>query len=145
MAGDGVRALGALIVAAGLGLGAAKAAPYLPWAQTGPEQSAELVYTIINMTEDYDALARCPLDIDEARSAAEAGLARRPVKPVYSPIADGPGVLVHEVAAISAPDTASCQWTSQARYGGGVTAPVSDRHGRPYSSLARASRDIALD
>lgn len=145
MAGDGVRALGALVVAGGLAVAAVQAAPYLPRAESEAAMPAEMVYTIINLTEDYDVLSRCPLDLDHAKAEAEAGMNGRAVTPVYSPIADGPGVLVHEVTANLGQGAAECLWTSQARYAGGSTPEVSDRPDRPYSSLERASRTIALD
>jgi hypothetical protein len=145
MADDGVRALGALVVASGLAVAAVQAAPYLRRAENEAVMPVEMVYTIINLTEDYDVLARCPLELDDAKAQAEAGMSSRSVTPVYSPIADGPGVLVHEVTANLASDAEDCLWTSQARYGGGTTPTVSDRPDRPYSSLDRASRAIALD
>lgn len=146
MKSDWRRALTALLLTAGLGAGLTGFAPelrekgLLPAAQ--PE--TELLYSIVNLTEDLHARTACPLDLAAARARVEAGLRAQALKPVFSPIAEGPGVLMQEVAArpISAGDGTVCGWTASAALNGRRGPVRHDRDGHSYSSLEAASRDV---
>jgi hypothetical protein len=144
MKSDLTRAIAAVLLAAGLGAGLSTSAPalreagYLPAAIPAPAPT-ELVYTIINMTEDLDARAACPLDLAKAREQAEAGLIDDSLKPVYSPIAGGPDVITHEIFT-----DVSCKWTATTYFAGTITQPLSDGAGAAYSSLEQAGRNVRL-
>ncbi|WP_417481616.1 hypothetical protein [Maricaulis sp.] len=148
MNSDWQRALAALLLATGLGAGLAGFAPELH--ETGliprprPVAETELVYSIVNLTEDMDARTACPLDLAAARARIEAGLRAHALKPVFSPIAEGPGVLTQEVAAqpISAGDATVCGWTASVSLNGRRGPLRRDREGQSYSSLEAASRDV---
>lgn len=125
---DTGRALGALITAAILATGVVQALPAMRdagWIVV-PEADAaslhpELLYAVINLTDAYDALQACPLDLDDARTRVETGLSGAPVIPVYTPIAEGPDVLVHEVEALLKTGTDGetvCAWHTTTLYGG---------------------------
>jgi hypothetical protein len=144
MVSDMTRASAAVIIAAGLGAGLSASAPalreagFLPADVVAPAPT-ELVYTIINMTEDLDARAACPLDLAKAREHAEAGLTQANLKPVYSPIAGGPDVITHEVSTDQ-----TCLWTATTYFAGTVTQPQSDLPDAAYSSLEQAGRNVRL-
>ena len=151
MNSDGLRAIGAVLVSACLGMGLVHAAPelrnagFLPETTTGisaPEPQRELVYAIINMTEEMDARMACPLDIDTARLRVEAGLQGQAIKPVYSPVAEGPDVLTHEISARLNRTANECLWTVVTLYAGLQTQPHHDLPDIAYSSLEAASRNI---
>lgn len=128
MNSDTGRALGALITAAILATGVVQALPAMRDAGwiAAPEAEAaglrsELLYAVINLTDGYDALRACPLDLEEARTRVETGLSGAPVIPVYTPIAEGPDVLVHEVEArlkTGADGETVCAWHTTTLYGG---------------------------
>lgn len=128
MKSDTGRALGALITAAILATGVVQALPAMRDAGwiTAPEAEAaglrpELLYAVINLTDAYDALEACPLDLGDARSRIESGLANARVRPVFTPIAEGPDVLVHEVEAqlkTGADGETVCAWQTTTLYGG---------------------------
>lgn len=148
MKSDWQRALAALLLSAGLGTGLAGFAPELR--ETGllpPPHAAtetELLYSIVNLTEDLGARSACPLDLVAARARVEAGLRAHALKPVFSPIAEGPGVLTQEVAAqrIPADSGTVCGWTASAYFNGRRGPLRRDRDGHSYSSLEAASRDV---
>ena len=102
-----------------------------------PVPQRELVYTFINITDELDTRQACPLDLDAARTQVEAGL-QGAVRPVYSPIADGPDILVHEVEAVEL--NGGCQWSSTVLIGGRLDGPHDDRPDDALSSLEQASR-----
>jgi hypothetical protein len=148
MKSDWQRALAALLLSAGLATGLAGFAPELR--ETGllpppraPEET-ELLYSIVNLTEDLGARSACPLDLAAARARVEAGLRAHALKPVFSPIAEGPGVLTQEVAAqrITAESGTVCGWTASAYFTGRRGPLRRDRSGHSYSSLEAASRDV---
>lgn len=148
MISDRVRALGALLGAAAFGTGFIVFAPQLrqagilpPPAQTEPE----LLYSIVNLTEDLNARSACPLDLAAARARVEAGLRAHALKPVFSPIAEGPGVLTQEIAAqrIAAASGTVCDWSANAYFNGRRGPLRRDQAGHSYSSLEAASRDVA--
>ena len=128
MTSDTGRALGALFTAAILATGFVQALPALRDAGWLPEPQAdaavlhpELLYAVINLTDAYDALQACPLDLGKARTRIESGLAGTPVTPVYTPIAEGPDVLVHEVEAQLQTRPGGeiiCAWHTTTLYGG---------------------------
>ncbi|WP_203292120.1 hypothetical protein [Maricaulis parjimensis] len=102
-----------------------------------PLPQRELVYTFINITDDLDARQACPLDLDAAKSQVESGLGQT-VRPVYSPIADGPDILVHEVEAVHR--DGDCEWSSTVLIGGQLDGPHADTPDAALSSLQQASR-----
>jgi len=146
---DRLRALGALVCAAALGTGLAAFAPEqrdaarVPAPQAAPE--TELLYSIVNLTEDISARSACPLDLAAARARVEAGLRAHALKPVFSPIAEGPGVLTQEIAAqrIAAASGTVCDWSANAYFNGRRGPLRRDQAGHSYSSLEAASRDVA--
>lgn len=113
-----------------------RAAGLLPAAAEPPE----LVYTVIDVTESVRARRACPLDLAAARDRIERRLGRMGVAPVYSPIAEGPGVLTHEIAADAGP---ACRWTVTARLNGRTTPARRDEPGAPLSSLEAVASDLA--
>ena len=145
---DWQRALAALLLAAGLGTGLAGFAPELREAGFVPAPQAsgetELLYSIVNLTEDLGARSACPLDLAAARARVEAGLRAHALKPVFSPIAEGPGVLTQEIAAqrIAAGNGTVCGWTASASFNGRRGPVRRDLDGHSYSSLEAASRDV---
>jgi len=151
MNSDVFRAMGAVLVSAGLGVGLVQAAPELRKAGLLPEAATaisssvpprELVYAIINMTEEMDARTACPLDMDIARLRVETGLQSHAVKPVYSPVAEGPDVLTHEISAQLDTAGTRCLWTAVTLYAGTQNQPHHDLPNIAYSSLEAASRNI---
>lgn len=148
MKSDWQRALTALFLAAGLGIGLAGFAPELRATGLVPPPRAaaetELLYSIVNITEDLSARSACPLDLAAARVRIEAGLRAHALKPVFSPIAEGPGVLTQEVAAqrIAAGSGTVCGWTASAHFNGRRGPVRRDQAGHSYSSLEAASRDV---
>jgi hypothetical protein len=147
MISDWQRALAALLIAAGLGSGLANLAPELREAGLLPSQTptkSELLYSIVNITEDFEARSACPLDLEAARARIEAGLRAQALQPVFSPIAEGPGVLTQEIAAqpIAADSGMVCGWTASASFNGQRGPVRHDRDGHSYSSLEAASRDV---
>ena len=102
-----------------------------------PAPQRDVVYTFINITDDLDTRQPCPLDLAAARQKVETGLGRA-VRPVYSPIADGPDILVHEVEAVR--HNGDCQWSSTVLIGGRLEGPHDDQPDAALSSLERASR-----
>ncbi|SDM74450.1 hypothetical protein [Maricaulis salignorans] len=143
------RALVAVLLAACVGTGLTALAPQLhetgsiPAPQAAPE--TELIYSIVNLTEDMTARSACPLDLDAARARVEAGLRAHSLKPVFSPIAEGPGVLTQEVAArrLPAGSNTVCGWSANAYFNGRRGPLRRDQDGHSYSSLEAASRDVA--
>ena len=75
MTSDWQRALAALFLTAGLGAGLTGFAPELR--ENGllpaPQPETELLYSIVNLTEDIHARTACPLDLAAARARVEAG------------------------------------------------------------------------
>ena len=106
--------LGATIVMAG---GAVWASPHLGLAATSNGLNEERLYSILNMTEDPTVWAACPLDQSGLRAQIESRLADNNLAPVFSPIADGPDVMMHEVEARLAENDA-CDWTIRVNYQG---------------------------
>ncbi|WP_300545349.1 hypothetical protein [Maricaulis sp.] len=102
-----------------------------------PADRPELVYTLINVTEELAARRACPLDLEAAKVRVETGLGPG-VRPVYSPIADGPDILVHEMTARHENDI--CRWTAVVHLGGRQSGPHADDPAASLSSLERASR-----
>ena len=87
------------------------------------ETAAEpVVYTIINMTERMADRQACPLDLALVREQIESGFAQTGHELEYSPLADGPEVLLHELSAEIAVGTgqapSSCAWTIRVSYQG---------------------------
>jgi hypothetical protein len=129
MRSDLFRATTLVVVTIASGAGLVHAAPdlreagLLPTGDSGPE----LVYTILNLTEDMQAIGACPIDLTEAQRATEIVLRRERLRPVYSPIAGGPDVLTQEFAASLA--TGECEWTAQTVF-----------QGQTYASLRDAAR-----
>lgn len=146
MRSDWRRALAALLLTTGLAAGLAGFAPELR--ENGllpaPQPETELLYSIVNLTEDLHARTACPLDLAAARARVEAGLRAQALKPVFSPIAEGPGVLMQEVAAqrVASVDGTVCGWTANAAFNGRRGPVRRDRDGHSYSSLEAASRDV---
>ena len=150
---DLIRATGVLGVALAAGIALAAYAPelreagVLPRAVAGTDLARpELVYTIINVTESLSARQACPLDLDLARPRIEARLAGLGVTPVFSPIAEGPDVLTHEVMADTAPlagTTQTCRWTAVALLDGRRTPQHRDQGGSALSSLDAVALDVA--
>ena len=70
MTSDWQRALAALFLTAGLGAGLTGFAPELR--ENGllpaPQPETELLYSIVNLTEDIHARTACPLDLAAARA-----------------------------------------------------------------------------
>lgn len=123
MTSDFGRALGALVISCIGGAALVAAAPTLHergWitpAETAPPQ--DVYYAIIDLTEDYDIISACPLDLDAARIRVEDALKARNFNPVFSPIAEGPDVLVHEVQARPAQTAGrDCVWDTTTLYAG---------------------------
>lgn len=102
-----------------------------------PAPQRDVVYTFINITDDFATRQACPLDLVAARRKVESGLGAS-VRPVYSPIADGPDILVHEVEAVQR--DGDCQWSSTVLIGGMLDGPHDDRPDASLSSLEEASR-----
>jgi len=150
---DLIRATGVLGVALAAGIALAAYAPALREAGILPPAGAradierpELVYTIINVTESLSARQACPLDLDLARPRIETRLAGSGVIPVFSPIAEGPDVLTHEVMADTARSSSTmqtCQWTALALLEGQRTALHRDQGGAALSSLDAVAHDVA--
>jgi hypothetical protein len=132
MQSDLTRAIVIVVIATASGAGLVHAAPelreagLLPAAQPAPE----LVYTILNLTDDMQAITACPIDLAETQRLAETALRRQRVRPVYSPIAGGPDVLTHEIAANFT--SGECQWTAQTVF-----------RGQTYSDLSEAAQSLS--
>ena len=145
MISDFGRAAMALLLAGACGGGIAAFAPELRVAGLlpAPANESELVYSIVNITEDLGARTACPLDLATARARIEAGLRAQALKPVFSPIAEGPGVFTQEVIAqpIAANGTLVCGWAANASFNGQRGPLRRDRDGHSYSSLEAASLD----
>jgi|GEM_PF-2412156 len=139
---DVFRAAGALALALAGAVALSAWAPELRAAGLLPElaERPELVYTVIDVTESVRARQACPLDMAAARDRIEHQLHRLGVAPVYSPIAEGPGVLTHEIEADAEPT--SCRWTVTARLNGHATPPRRDGPGAPLSSLEAVATDV---
>ncbi|WP_339745397.1 hypothetical protein [uncultured Maricaulis sp.] len=148
MKSDWQRALTALLLATGLGTGLAGFAPELRAtglvAARPAAAETELLYSIVNITEDLGARSACPLDLAAARARIETGLRAQALKPVFSPVAEGPGVLTQEIAAqrIAADRGTICGWTASAHFNGRRGPLRRDRAGHSYSSLEAASHDV---
>ena len=133
--------------ACALGLSLAGAVALSAWAPDlraagilpAPAEPPELVYTVIDVTESVRARQACPLDMAAARDRIERQLGRLGVAPVYSPIAEGPGVLTHEVEAAAEP---ACHWTVTARLNGHTTPERRDGPDAPLSSLEAIAADV---
>ncbi|RKQ95654.1 hypothetical protein [Maricaulis maris] len=115
---DGVRAAAVLLIAlAGAAGIVTTRAP-----ASADSAAVPVVYTIINMTERLADRHNCPLDLASARSRIEAGFADTNFLLEYSPLADGPDVFLHELAASASPGTTgaepSCIWTIRVSYKG---------------------------
>ena len=149
MKSDWQRALAVLVIAGGLGAGLAGFAPELRQAGFAPAPQpaaeTELLYSIVNLTEDLGARSACPLDLAAARARVEAGLRAHALKPVFSPIAEGPDVMTQEIAAqhIAAASGTVCDWSASAYFNGRRGPLRRDQAGHSYSSLEAASRDVA--
>lgn len=115
MQSDLMRAGAALVVAAMMAGGAVWASPHLGLAADLPRE--ERLYSILNITEDPSVWAACPLDQPALRSQIEARLAAERLDGVFSPIAEGPDVMMHEVEARLADDQV-CDWTIRVNYQG---------------------------
>lgn len=106
-----MRALGALAVTV-LGAGAILTARGETHAEPEP---VPVIYSILNMTERMADRNACPLDLVHARELIEARYAATGYRLEFSPLADGPDVLLHELAATLLPEqeasTADCAWT----------------------------------
>lgn len=140
---DVVRAVGVLATALAGAAGLSVFSPELRAAGLLPQPAdrPELVYSIVNVTESMAARQTCQLDLEAARRKIDAKLAGNGVAPVFSPIAEGPGVLLHEVSAEMS--GASCRWTATARLDGRSTPLRSDR-GTALSSLDAVGRDVGV-
>ncbi len=151
MQSDTGRALGALVIscAGAVALVAASpalhragwiSAPHKPVAESG---SQDLLYAIIDLTEEYEIMAACPLDLEAAKTRVESALRARNLNPVYTPIAEGPGVLIHEVEALEASDASvtPCVWRSTTLYAGHRLAMAQSED---FSQLETASQ-MAVD
>jgi len=139
---DLFRASGALMLTCAAATAAVKASPGPAAGHDEPPALPDLVYTLINVTDDYEARRLCPLDENAARARIEAGLSGH-ANAVYSPIADGPDILVHEMTATaSGPETGPlCDW-SVAVHLGGHSNRHTDRPGAALSSLEQAGRHL---
>jgi len=115
---DGVRALAVLLVAV------AGAATVVTTRTQAEAESATVavLYTIINMTERTADRQTCPLDLESARARIEAGYIGSSFQLEYSPLADGPDVLLHELSAAAPGDREvagqACTWTIRVSYQG---------------------------
>ncbi len=116
---DSFRAVLAVLGAFALAVAAVKAAPWLRQQGYLPTPE-ERLYTIINLTEDPEAFIACPLNEAAWRDQIEAQLAQNFVKGVFSPIADGPDVMTHELEARHSPE-AGCEWHRHIRFMGETT------------------------
>ncbi len=115
---DGVRALSALGVAV-LGAGAMVTTSASMHAEAEP---VPVIYSILNMTERMADRHACPLDLLHARELIETRYAATGYRLEFSPLADGPDVLLHELAATVSPEpeasTAACAWTVHVSFQG---------------------------
>jgi hypothetical protein len=138
---DVVRAASALALSLAGAVALTGFAPELRAAGLLPEPAdrPDLIYTVIDMTESVETRRACPLDLEAAQSRIEASLVRLGVDPVYSPIAEGPDVLTHEVRADR---TETCRWTVLARLNGRATAERRDTGRTPLSSLDGIGHDV---
>ncbi len=124
--GNDVRLLQSDWVRAGGALGVTmSAATYIISAPTTVDTapvSGPVVYSILHMTERMADRRACPLDMGLARARIEQQHATSGLTLQYSPLADGPDVLLHEFSAehtASGSGTpASCAWTIQITYQG---------------------------
>ncbi|MEC9249057.1 MAG: hypothetical protein VX501_00280 [Pseudomonadota bacterium] len=116
MQSDLMRAGSLLVATAVLAGGAVWASPHLGLAATDLPREQRL-YSILNITEDPSVWAACPLDQSALRSRIESRLAANNLDAVYSPIADGPDVMMHEAEARMADDQ-DCDWTIRVNYQG---------------------------
>jgi len=116
MQSDLMRAGSLLVTTVVLAGGAVWASPRLGVAATDAPREQRL-YSILNITEDPSVWAACPLDQSALRSQIEARLATDNLDAVYSPIADGPDVMMHEAEARLADDR-DCDWTIRVNYQG---------------------------
>lgn len=149
MTSDTGRALGALFTAAILATGLVQALPALRDAGWLPEPVAEaasadrprteLLYAVINLTDSYAALQACPLDLDQAQSRIETALTDSRFNPVFTPIAEGPDVLVHELEAMVDDGSQTCSWQATTLYAGQrlVSSDIPDP-----TALGPASRQV---
>lgn len=139
MRSDVFRASSAVLLAALGGAGLVQAAPGLRDAGVlpAPAPAREIVYTVINLTESFDAHSACPLDIETMRAGTAEELAGARVVPVYSPIADGPDVLTHEVEARL--EDGHCRWEARFLYQGASHARAADalQHGLSAEASTR--------
>ncbi len=115
---DWIRAGGALAVAMSAAAGIVGAQTT---AEVAPADDA-VVYSILHMTERMADRQACPLDLGEARARIEQHHATSGLTLEYSPLADGPDVLLHEFSAehtaIDTSPTGRCAWTIQISYQG---------------------------
>jgi hypothetical protein len=81
-----------------------------------------VIYSILNMTERMADRHACPLDLVHARELIETRYAATGYRLEFSPLADGPDVLLHEFAATVSPEpeasTAACAWTVHVSFQG---------------------------
>lgn len=81
-----------------------------------------VIYTILNMTERMADRNACPLDLVHARELIETRYAATGYELEFSPLADGPDVLLHELAATVSPEAAAatvdCAWTVHVSFQG---------------------------
>ncbi len=115
---DWLRALSALAVTLG---GAIHILASQADAGARPAQPP-VVYSILNMTERMADRQACPLDLRDARETIEAGYAAHGHRLEFSPLAEGPEVLLHEIAAtVTTPLGAAapaCAWTVRVSFQG---------------------------
>ncbi|MED5549415.1 MAG: hypothetical protein VX529_08650 [Pseudomonadota bacterium] len=142
---DLFRAVGILAATAA---GAAALAGFAPELRAAgvlpaPAERQVLVYTVIEMTEHFDARRACPLDLGSARAKIEGQIDRLGFQPVYSPIADGPGVLTHEFLAEHPASAGGCTWQVAALLNGRATPASRDHAGEPLSALDRLAPDLS--
>jgi hypothetical protein len=115
-----------------------------------PKSGSEILHTLINLTEDLEARARCPLDTTAAQSAIQAGFNRRNLNAIYSPVADGQDVVTHELVALPAPlgtdiePTETCLWQTTIMFRGTRHHASDAQFGGRYSSLEHLAGQIPL-
>lgn len=117
---------------------------------SGAISSGEILYTLINVTEDLEARTVCPLDFEAAQAIVQTGFDRRNIQAIYSPVAGGRRVLTHELAILDqavenrADLIEPCLWQTTIWYDG-QRLQASDTHfGGRYSSLEHLTDEILL-
>jgi hypothetical protein len=149
-----VRAIAGLLICASAVTGplAARANAWAlqPEAQPADPSHPEVLYTLINVTEDLETRSMCPLDYEAVHAVIQAEFNQRNVKAVYSAIANGHSVMTHELASLTAsnhpPDQAqnSCLWQTTIWYRGTRRYASDIQFGGRYSSLEYLTEQIQL-